>query len=271
MSTPAYTDTQSAFHESFRPELYRILDGLPWPANGRVLDVPCGDGFYARRLAERVGRDGRLTAVDNCDSYLQQARERMATLPADVMKADAYHLPFADGTFDLVWSAQSLISLDPSAAVREMFRVVKPNGTVAILEGDEFHHLLLPWPVELEAALPAAVLAGSREKYGDGVKVSPARRLRTVLHDTGFQSIRRYTSTADRAAPFDPPATAFLRGHLQQLRELAYRHLPHTLRTQFDTCTNPDSGNESLFHGPDAEFTCLNAVFLAQGPRSPAR
>jgi SAM-dependent methyltransferase len=245
-TVPAYDTAQSAFHQAFQSDLYRILDGLPLPVGGHALDVPCGNGFS--------------------DEYLHRTRERLAELDepvaADVRTGDAYSLPFADRTFDLVWSAQSLISLDPAAAVREMSRVVAADGTVAVLEGDEFHHLLLPWPVELEAALPAAVLAGSRAKYGDGAKLSPARRLRAILKDTGFRTVRRHTYTADRAAPFDPHAAAFLREHLAHLRELAYPNLSPSLQTQFDAATDPDD-ERSLFRRPDAEFTCLNAVFLA--------
>lgn len=270
-SVPAYDAAQSAFHRAFRPDLYRILDGLPLPAGGSALDVPCGNGFYTRRLAERVGRSGRVTAVDLSEAYLAQTRERLADLPepatADVRTADAYALPFPDAAFDLVWSAQSLISLDPLPAVREMFRVAKPDGTVAILEGDEYHHLLLPWPVELEAALPAAVLAASHEKYGDGTKLAPARRLRAVLKEAGFRSIRRRTYSADRAAPFDPATTEFLTEHLAQLRELVYPKLTARLRKQFDAVTDPD-GKRSFFRRPDAELTCINAVFLASA-RSP--
>lgn len=54
---------------------------------------------------------------------------------------------------------------------------VPPPGragrAVAILEVDEFHHVLLPWPVELEAVLPQAVLAACLRRYGDGAKLSP--------------------------------------------------------------------------------------------------
>lgn len=275
MSTvPAYDSAQSAFHQAFRHDLYRLLDRLPLPAGGRVLDVPCGSGFYTRRLAERVAGDGRLIAVDASDSYLQQTGERLAELGSnsvEVRKADAYALPFAPGTFDLVWCAQSLISLDPAAAVRELSRVVKPDGVVAILEEDEFHYLLLPWPVDLEAALPAALLAASRAKYGSGTKLAPARRLRPLLTDAGFGVVRRFTATADRAAPFDRATVAFLEGHFDHLRELVRPWLPADLQAEFDAATDPDSEQSFLRH-PDAEFTCLNAVFLASpgGSRLPA-
>ncbi|MEO2087937.1 MAG: ubiquinone/menaquinone biosynthesis methyltransferase UbiE, partial [Gemmataceae bacterium] len=62
--TAAAEAYQSSFQTAFRPELDRILDSLPIPAAASVLDVPCGNGFYTRRLADRLGSDGRLVAVD---------------------------------------------------------------------------------------------------------------------------------------------------------------------------------------------------------------
>ncbi|QJW98384.1 class I SAM-dependent methyltransferase [Frigoriglobus tundricola] len=261
-SVPHYDAYQSSFHEAFQPELYAIIDALP--KAGHAIDVPCGNGFYARRLAEHFG--DRLTAADSNDEYLRAARAAVGA-PVEVRKADAYELPFEAATFDLVWCAQSLISLAPERAVREMFRVVKPDGVVAILEVDEFHRVLLPWPTELEAALPLAVRAATVQRYGDGCKTSPARRLRGVLKEAGFRSVRRITYPFDRAAPFDPLTVAFLIRHFEYLRSLVYEHLLAPMRKTFDHVTDPDAA-DSLYRLPDAELICINAVYLAL-PHSP--
>ena len=257
---------QSSFHTAFRPELDRILNSLPIPPDATVLDVPCGNGFYTRRLADRLGADGRLVAVDVSDECLERTRTELEGVdaPAEIIEADAYALPFPDDTFDVVWCAQSLISLDPEKAVREMHRVVKPSGLVAILEVDEFHHVLLPWPAEVEAELPAAVHAACVRKYGDGVKLSPTRRLRRILKQCGFRSVRRDTFPAERASPFDPSTIEFLTHHLHYLRSLAYPHLPAALRPAFDRTADPDSP-DSLFRMPDAEVVLINVVYFATG------
>jgi ubiquinone/menaquinone biosynthesis C-methylase UbiE len=265
--TAAAEAYQSSFQTAFKRDLDRILNSLPVPANARVLDVPCGNGFYARRLADRLGADGRLVAVDVSDDCLERTRSRLngVSAPAvEVVEADAYALPFPDDTFDVVWCAQSLISLDPVRAVREMHRVVKPAGLVAILEVDEFHHVLLPWPAAVEAELPAAVHAACVRKYGDGVKLSPTRRLRRVLKQAGFGSVRRDTYPAERAAPFDRSTTEFINHHLDYLRSLAYPHLPASLRPAFDRMSDPDSP-DSLFRMPDAEVVLINVVYFARG------
>ncbi len=261
-SVPDYDAYQTSFHHAFRAELDAIVDALP--KADAALDVPCGNGFYSRRLVNRLRPGGRLVAVDSNDEYLRATRAAV-TGGVDVQRADAYELPLPDGYFDLVWCAQSLISLDPDRAVREMRRVVKPDGLVAILEVDEFHRVLLPWPVELEAALPLALRKATEEEYGDGAKTSPARHLRIVLKEAGFESVRRITYPFDRVAPFDELTTAFLDHHFAYLRSFARPHLPREMQKVFDRVTAAD-GDDSLYR-EDVELVCLNAVYLAH--RSP--
>jgi ubiquinone/menaquinone biosynthesis C-methylase UbiE len=263
-SAPDYDAYQSAFHEAFAKELRGLVDELPLPRDGGVLDVPCGNGFYTEMLAQRLSTDGRLIAVDACEEYLSQTCDRLDSvgLAGVVLKADAYRLPFPDRTFDLIWCAQSLVSLDPARAVAEMARVVKPAGTVVILEADAIHHVLLSWPAELEAALPAAVLEASAKRYGDAVKLSPARRLRRILRECGFQAIRRRSVIHERSAPFDESTRHFLRLHFEYLRKLVYPHLSRPIRRLFDTSTDLNS-DRSVLHRPDAEAECVNVVYEA--------
>ncbi len=267
---PDYDPFQSAYHEAFRPELYSLLDALPLPPGGHVIDLPCGNGFYTRRLAERLGPDQRLTAVDQCEAYLNDVREQVVALPGtvDVRRGDAYRLPFQDATFDLVWSAQSLISLDPNLAVREMYRICKPQGFVAILEVDQFHHVVLPWPAELEVALASATLKASIRKYGDGVKLSPARRLRPILRAAGFASIRRWNYPLERTAPFEHATHDFLERHFQSLRDFAYHELSQEMQSSFDRYTDSTSP-VSLQRSADAELECMNVLYLAS-PTAPS-
>jgi SAM-dependent methyltransferase len=263
---PEYDSYQSAFHHAFRPELYRMIDSLPLPAGGCVIDVPCGNGFYTRRMAERM-TGGRLVAADASDEYVAQTRKVLAEPPpgveVEVTKADAYRLAYPDGTFDLAWCAQSLISLQPEPIVRELFRVTRSDGAAVILEADEFHHVLLPWPVALEAALPPAVHAASVRRYGDGAKLAPARRLRGLLRRCGFRSIRRTTHNTERVAPFDPPTAAFLTHHLRFLRSLVAPHLTANLLDTFDRLADPDAP-DSFFRSPEVELVCLNVVYTAR-------
>ncbi|HEV1993245.1 MAG TPA: bifunctional demethylmenaquinone methyltransferase/2-methoxy-6-polyprenyl-1,4-benzoquinol methylase UbiE [Candidatus Acidoferrum sp.] len=107
-----------------------------------VLDLCCGTGDLAIVLNRRYR--ARVIGVDFAYSMLVRARKKSARLhspdlaqlrPIKYIEADALRLPFADGTFDLVTTAFGFRNLaNYEAGLREIQRVLKPGGTVAILE-----------------------------------------------------------------------------------------------------------------------------------------
>src|SRR5258707_9936707 len=110
-------------------------------ADGRVLDLCCGTGDLAFSLA-RNGK-ARITGADFSHTMLVRARakavaEANGSAPLPFFEADALRLPFADDSFDLVTTAFGFRNLSNYEAVLgEMLRVLKPGGTVAILEFTE--------------------------------------------------------------------------------------------------------------------------------------
>jgi SAM-dependent methyltransferase len=97
-----------------------------------VLDVACGTGVVARTAAERVGSGGRVVGVDLNESMLTVA-ERVCQ-DVELRRADVTALPFEAATFDVVLCQMALMFFpDPRAAIREMGRVVKPQGTVVVM------------------------------------------------------------------------------------------------------------------------------------------
>ena len=160
---PSYEPMLAAYHRALAVELRRMVAVLPIDLGQSVLDMACGDGVYSPWLAERVGSGGRVMAVDRRSEYLELARTHSASSPfsaiIEFLAASIESLPLDDRSFDFCWCAQSLYSLpDPVQALRHMLRVTKPGGVVAVLEGDSLHHILLPWPVELELSVRAAEL-----------------------------------------------------------------------------------------------------------------
>jgi SAM-dependent methyltransferase len=105
----------------------------------RLLDVGCGPGSISVDLARAV-RPGEVVAVDRAPAAVELARA--AAAEADVPNlatqvADVHALPFADATFDVVHAHQVLQHLtDPVAALREMRRVTRPGGIVAVRDAD---------------------------------------------------------------------------------------------------------------------------------------
>jgi SAM-dependent methyltransferase len=96
-----------------------------------VLDVACGTGIVSRAAADRLGGRGRVVGVDLNEGMLTVARR----LRGDVAwrQGDAAALPFSDAEFDVVLCQAALMFLpDRVTALREMRRVVKQAGTVAV-------------------------------------------------------------------------------------------------------------------------------------------
>jgi len=110
----------------------RLLVGTAPPAAGeRVLDAGAGDGNVAL-LAARRGAE--VTACDQSAALVARGRERTAAAGIEVtwLQADMAALPFADATFDRVLSGLApMFCLRARDAIAELFRVVRPGGTVA--------------------------------------------------------------------------------------------------------------------------------------------
>lgn len=107
-----------------------------------VLDLCCGTGDLAFALAKQ----GKATIIgaDFAHTMLVRARAKSsaraapggsASTPVPFLEADALHLPFADASFDSVASAFGFRNLaNYEVGLREIYRVLKPGGTLAILE-----------------------------------------------------------------------------------------------------------------------------------------
>lgn len=103
----------------------------------RVLDVGCGFGLPAFRLADKEPTV-HVVGISNNASQVAGANRRAADLGlADRVtfeNVDAHHLPYEDDSFDVVWVVETLPHLDRLAALREFNRVVKPGGRVVITD-----------------------------------------------------------------------------------------------------------------------------------------
>lgn len=103
----------------------------------RVLDVATGTGDLALELARRVAPGGEVIASDFSEQMLARARTKATDTPVSVTfeSANAMALPYADGEFAAAtvgFGARNFSDLDQG--LREMTRVVRPGGTVVVLE-----------------------------------------------------------------------------------------------------------------------------------------
>jgi SAM-dependent methyltransferase len=116
-----------------------IVEELALAQARSVLDLGCGLGTDAVRMASVLPPGGQVTGVDVSRTMVAEARRRAAGSGAPVrfVEGSAYTVPFADETFDRC-RAQSLLQHldDAAAAIREIARVLKVGGRVAAFEFD---------------------------------------------------------------------------------------------------------------------------------------
>jgi ubiquinone/menaquinone biosynthesis C-methylase UbiE len=114
----------------------RTIERMSLVPGMMVLDVCCGMGGSALPAAECVGPIGNVVAVDLAqnllDKGIKRARERHLK-NIEFRRADLESLPFSDRSFDAVISVFGIFFVpDLSGAVRELWRLVRPNGLLAI-------------------------------------------------------------------------------------------------------------------------------------------
>ncbi|HZS52017.1 MAG TPA: class I SAM-dependent methyltransferase [Bryobacterales bacterium] len=103
-----------------------------------VLDAGCGTGWFAAR-AQYGG--ACVVALDLGPPLLEEARRKA---PVFAAAGDALELPFRDNTFDIVISSEAIEhTIDPARAIREMARVLRPEGTLVLTCPNRFWQWLV--------------------------------------------------------------------------------------------------------------------------------
>ncbi len=147
----------------------------------RLLDVATGTGGVLRELGERARRPARAVGIDGSEAMLERAR---AALPesAELIRADAAELPFADFEFEVATCAYLLHLLEPprrAAVLSELARVLAPGGRLGVIT-------VAPprGPLARALSLPVRALAGR-----SGGPLSGLRPLdpRSELATAGFR------------------------------------------------------------------------------------
>lgn len=132
------------YDEFFVPALFHHWGSVVADAAGigpgqRVLDVACGTGVLAFAAADRVGAGGTVVGLDPNPDMLAVARRKNSNV--DWQNGRAESLPFPDESFDAVVSQFGLMFFeDRLEAIREMMRVLKPGGRLAVAVWDTLDH-----------------------------------------------------------------------------------------------------------------------------------
>ncbi len=162
MSTPAFSGESGhagaeaawldAHFGACAPEYRAMLEWAGIRPGDHVLDLGCGSGAFLPWIAELTGKNGRVTAIDLSIENLGRALATIDALPATAgaVAADSLHLPLREQSFDAVWCANAfeyLTADERVACLREMTRVLRPGGLIAVKDSEFAHKIFEPAPL----------------------------------------------------------------------------------------------------------------------------
>lgn len=114
----------------------RLVELAPIPAGGKVLDVAAGRGALLFSAAEKVGPQGKVTAIDLSEGMVRETGNEIRSLGianAEILQMDAERLDFPDSTFDCVLCGFAIFFFPHlDQALAEFRRVLKPGGVLAV-------------------------------------------------------------------------------------------------------------------------------------------
>jgi ubiquinone/menaquinone biosynthesis C-methylase UbiE len=257
-------------HPLREPVLRAAIEALQLPPGSRGLDVGCGIGLPTLMLAESVGPAGHVTGIDLYADFLSYASEsvRKAGLSHTISfrQGDANELPFPDDTFDWAWSADCVgyAPMEPLPLVKELARVVKPGGSVAILAWSS--EQLLPGYPRLEAHVHATSAGMAPFVHGKRPKLHFLRAL-GWFREAGLQQPAARTFAGEAHSPL----TEKLHVALVALFEMRWPGVESELteedRAHYQRLCLPESPG-FILDDPDYYAFFTYSIFHGRVPRS---
>lgn len=207
------------------------FQSLQLPAGSHGLDAGCGVGLHAEMLAGIIGSEGTIVGLDISPEFIDYARKlaRKKNLQNQIsfQLGDVNNLPFEDNYFDWVLSVDCVgyAPGNPLPALKEMKRVLKPGGKLAILFWSSQH--LLPGYPRLEARLNATA-SGIAPFHPEHAPESHPFRLLRPISQAGFidMDVRTFTGS------FHAPLSQDIRDGLIALFDMRWQNTETELSVQ---------------------------------------
>lgn len=249
------------FNPLMEPVVASAIRALRLPAGSRGLDAGCGIGLQALLLAEAVEPAGHVTGLDISPESLSYAvgvaGKSSFSRQISFQQGDVRNLPFESGGFDWAWSSCCVgyaAFLDPLSTLRELARVVKPGGTVAIFVWSS--EKLIPGYPLLEARLNATSSGIAPFSAGKSPKLHYARAL-GWFGDVGMAGPVARTFVGDAHAPLSEEVRAALAALFEMRWPGVEFELSEEDRAEYRRLCLPESP-EFVLNLPDyyAFYTC---------------
>lgn len=198
-------------HKSWRK---KVAKTMPIRQGSMVLDLCCGTADWTIHHAQMVGEKGKVIGLDFSQNMLSLANKKVEALnlgdKITLVQGDAMNTPYEDDTFDYVTIGFGLRNLpDKVAGLKEMYRVLKPGGSVIILETSQPDNILIKpfWKFYFSKIMPflGKILTKqeSEYKYLDETteKFMDYQQLVDLMKKVGFKEVnyKRYNLGAAAA------------------------------------------------------------------------
>jgi demethylmenaquinone methyltransferase/2-methoxy-6-polyprenyl-1,4-benzoquinol methylase len=174
----------------------------------QVLDLAGGTGDLTRLFSRKVGKSGNIILSDINNAMLSVGRDRLTDegIVENVryVQANAEALPFADNSFDCITIAFGLRNVtDKAAALKSMYRVLKPGGRLLVLEFSQPQGALVKKTYDFYSfsLLPklGKLFAGDADSYqylAESIRMHPDQEtLKTMVEEAGFDRCEYFNLT----------------------------------------------------------------------------
>ena len=191
------------YENLFVPALFEqwtkhLIEGAGIREGSHVLDIACGTGILARDAFSRTGPGGRVVGVDPAPGMLAAAKEIEPGIDWILCSAEALELD--DETFDCVISQFGMMFFqDRQKSAEEMFRVLKPRGSLAIAIWNSVEQN--PAYADIIAVLQEQVGTAAADALRLPYSLGNTDEVTVVLENSGFTGISIETKVESARFP----------------------------------------------------------------------
>lgn len=252
---------QATIHRMFAPLTQALIEQAGIHEGQSVIDVACGAGEPSLTIAAVVGPKGSVTSTDATPEMVQAAQKEAARTGLTNMQfreCKAESLPFPDNTFDVAVSRLGvMLFADPLAGVREMLRVTKPNGTLALAVWHQSE--LNPFCYLVSDVLARHVESPPVDPDAPGAfRFAEPGKLAKLVREAGATEVEERVVKFDIEAPIGPLEFWAMRSQTSDTLREKLNKLPAEEQTKI--ATDVQQAVKDFFPGNQMRFPALMIV-----------
>ena len=257
-----YSDEETARLNDQAKSISQILHwDSKWKEGSLILEAGCGVGAQTKIIAP-LNPKSNFVGIDLSSKSLRKAKASIEENHIENVvfkKADIFQLPFKDAHFDHIFLCFVLEHLSrPMEAVKELKRVLKPQGTLTLIEGDHGSTYFHPDSENAKKVVAAQVTL--QKKKGGNANIG--RELYPILHDSGFSDIM----VSPRQVYVDDSKPELVEGFIKNTFTAMIKGISEEALAQNIVDKNElDTGIKDLYRTAEGGGTFCYTFFKAKG------